>query len=68
VYVAASSPECRSKSADKDRKQIVLGCVTVQIFGMTLSNQNLIQEEIKRRLIDNACCNSVQNLLSSCLL
>jgi hypothetical protein len=33
------------------------------------SNQNLIQEEIKRRLNSgNACYHSVQNLLSSCLL
>jgi hypothetical protein len=32
-------------------------------------NQNLIQEEIKRRLNSgNACYHSVQNLLSSCLL
>jgi hypothetical protein len=38
-------------------------------FGMTVTNQNLIQEEIKRRLNSgNACCYSVQNLLSSRLL
>jgi hypothetical protein len=38
-------------------------------LGMTVTNQNLIQEEIKRRLnSDNACYHSVQNLLSSCLL
>jgi hypothetical protein len=36
---------------------------------MTVTNQNLIQEEIKRRLNSgNACCHSVQNLLSSHLL
>jgi sorting nexin-29 len=35
----------------------------------TVTNQNLIQEEIKRRLISgNACYHSVQNLLSSRLL
>jgi hypothetical protein len=35
----------------------------------TVTNQNLIQEEIKRRLnSDNACYHSVQNLLSSRLL
>jgi hypothetical protein len=35
----------------------------------TVTNQNLIQEEIKRRLNSgNACYHSVQNLLSSCLL
>jgi hypothetical protein len=38
-------------------------------LGTTVTNQNLIQEEIKRRLIsDNACYHSVLNLLSSCLL
>jgi hypothetical protein len=38
-------------------------------FGMTVTNQNLIQEEIKRRLnAANACYHSVQKLLSSCLL
>jgi hypothetical protein len=39
-----------------------------QFYGLetTTINQNLIQEEIKRRLNSgNACCQSVQNLLSS---
>jgi hypothetical protein len=36
---------------------------------MTITNQNLVQEEIKRRLnYGNACYHSVQNLLSSRLL
>jgi hypothetical protein len=36
---------------------------------MTVTDQNLIQEEIKRRLNSgNACYHSVQNFLSSCLL
>jgi hypothetical protein len=40
------------------------GCATEDI-----TNQNLIQEKIKRRLNPgNACCHSVQNLLSSRLL
>jgi hypothetical protein len=35
----------------------------------TVTNQNLIHEEIKRRLnSDNGCYHSVQNRLSSCLL
>jgi hypothetical protein len=35
-------------------------------LGTTVTNQNLIQEEIKRRLYSgNACYHSVQNLLSS---
>jgi hypothetical protein len=38
-------------------------------FGTTVTSQNLIQEEIKRRLnCGNACYHSVQNLLSSRLL
>ena len=38
-------------------------------LGKTLTDQNSIQEEIKSRLkIGNACCHSVQNLLSSRLL
>jgi hypothetical protein len=37
-----------------------------EYFGTTLANQNLIQEEIKRRLISGtACYHSVQKLLSS---
>jgi hypothetical protein len=35
-------------------------------LGTTITNHNLIQEEIKRRMNSgNACCNLVQNLLSS---
>jgi hypothetical protein len=35
-------------------------------LGTTLTNQNLIQEEVKRRLnLGNDCYHSVQNLLSS---
>jgi hypothetical protein len=38
-------------------------------LGTTLTNQNSIQEEIKSRLKSgNACCHSVQNLLSFSLL
>jgi hypothetical protein len=38
-------------------------------FGTTVTNQNLIQEEIKRRLNSgNGCYHSAQNLLSSHLL
>jgi hypothetical protein len=38
-------------------------------LGTTITNQNLIQEGIKRRLnLGSACYHSVQNLLSSCLL
>jgi len=38
-------------------------------LGITLTNQNSVQEAIKSRLkLGNACYNSVQNLLSSRLL
>jgi hypothetical protein len=38
-------------------------------LGTAITNQNLVQEEIKRRLNSgNACYHSVQNLLSSRLL
>ena len=38
-------------------------------LGKALTDQNSIQEEIKSRLkLGNACCHSVQNLLSSRLL
>jgi hypothetical protein len=41
----------------------------LRYFGMTVTNQNMSQEEIKRRLNSgNACYHSVHNLLSSCLL
>jgi hypothetical protein len=37
-----------------------------QYLGLTVTNQNLIQEEIKGRLnLNNVCCHSVQNILSS---
>jgi hypothetical protein len=46
-----------------------LKSITVQNSGDDVTNENLIQEEIKRRLNSgNACYHSVQNLLSSCLL
>jgi hypothetical protein len=38
-------------------------------LGITVTNQNFIKEEFKRRSNSgNACNHSVQNLLSSCLL
>jgi hypothetical protein len=38
-------------------------------LGMTVTDQNCTPEEIKNRLnLRNACCHSVQYLLSSCLL
>jgi hypothetical protein len=41
----------------------------LKYLGTIVTNQNLIQEEIKRSLNSgNACCISLQNLLSSCVL
>jgi ribosomal protein S2 len=41
----------------------------LRYLGTTVTNQNLIEEEIKRRLNSgNACYHSVQNLLSSRLV
>jgi hypothetical protein len=41
----------------------------LRYLGTTITNQNLIQEEIKRRLNSgNACYHSVQNLFFFCLL
>jgi hypothetical protein len=41
----------------------------LKYFGTTVTNRNLILEEIKRRLNSgNACYHSVQNLLSSCVV
>jgi hypothetical protein len=37
-------------------------------LGMTITNRNLIQEEIKRMKSGNACYNSAQNLLSALVL
>jgi hypothetical protein len=38
-------------------------------LGITLTNQSSIQEEIKSRLnVGNACCHSVQNIVSSSVL
>jgi hypothetical protein len=60
---------------DKVQKPSVNECCTPSsepyrvYLGTTITNQNLIQEEIKRRLNSgNACYHSAQNLLSSRLL
>jgi hypothetical protein len=38
-------------------------------LGTTVTNQNLVQEEIKRMLNSgNACCHSIHNILSSRVL
>jgi hypothetical protein len=64
-----SSPECRSKSGHKNSKRSFEKVAQFKHLGMAVRNQNLIQEEFNRRLkYGNACCHSVQSLLSSCPL
>jgi ribosomal protein S2 len=58
---------------ESDDIQIANRCfenvVQFRYLGTTITNQNPIQEEIKRRLnSDNVCYHSIQNLLSSPLL
>jgi hypothetical protein len=60
-------------AGQKHEIKVVNRCIenTAQFryLGTTITKQNLIQEEIKRRLNSgNACYHSVQNLLSTRLL
>jgi hypothetical protein len=56
----------RDQNAGRSRK---MGGRQVTYCGITLTNQNSIQEEIKSRLKSgNACYNSAQNLMSSSLV
>ena len=55
--------QCHSIKSDKSSFEMV---EEFKYLGTTLTNQNSIQEEIKSILKSgNACCHSVQNLLSS---
>jgi hypothetical protein len=48
--------ECRSKWKHKNSKQSFENVSQFKYLGRTVTNKNLIQEEIKRRLnCDNAC-------------
>jgi hypothetical protein len=58
-----SSPECRAKSRYKNPKQIFRKC-QFRYLEATVTNQNLIQMEIKRRLNSgNPCYHSDQNTM-----
>jgi hypothetical protein len=59
----------RQSNAMKTGNRCFENVAQFRYLGTTIKNQNLIQEEIKRRLNSGiACHHSVQNLLSSRLL
>jgi hypothetical protein len=66
VYVGVSSPDCRPNSGIKVASRSIENVSQFKYLRTIVTYQNLIQEEIKRRLNSgNACC---QNLLSPRLL
>jgi hypothetical protein len=66
VYVGVTWPECRPNRDIKIGNRSFENVSQFKYLGTTVINQNLIQEEIKRRLQSgNACYHLVQNLLSS---
>jgi hypothetical protein len=69
VHVAILSPECTPKSDKKIANSLFENVSQFKYFGTRVRNQNLIQEEMKRRLSSgNASYHSIQSLLSSRLL
>jgi hypothetical protein len=69
-YILLSRHQNVGQNRDiKIAKRLFENVPQFRYLGTTVTNQNLIQEEIKRRLNSgNACYHSVQNLLSSHLL
>jgi hypothetical protein len=68
-YFAVSTPEYRKNHDTKTATTTLENVRQLKYLGPTVTNQNLIQKEIKSRLnLDNPCYGSVQNLSSSCLL
>jgi hypothetical protein len=70
MYMLLSSHHNAGQNHDiKTANRYFENVAQFRYLGTTITNQNLIQEEIKRRLnAGNACYHSVQNLLSSRLL
>jgi len=69
-YVVTSRDQNAGRSHDiKTDNSFFESLEQFKYLGTTLTNQNSIQEEIKSRLKSaNACCHSVQYLLSYSLL
>jgi hypothetical protein len=62
-------PECRQNHNIKIANRFFENVAQFRYMGTTVTNQNLIQEEIKRRLNSgNGCYHLVQNLFSPRLL
>jgi hypothetical protein len=69
VYADVSSPESRANLYIKVANKCFENVAKFRYLGTTVTNQNLIHEEIKSRSISgNACYYSFENLLSSRLL
>jgi hypothetical protein len=59
-YVAVSSPECGQSHDIKIVNRCFENVAQFRYLGTTITNQNLIQEEIKRSLnLDNVCYHSI---------
>jgi ribosomal protein S2 len=68
-YMLLSFHPMQYKIMTKIANRSIVNMAQYKYLGMTVTNQNFIQEEIKRILNPgNAFYNSFQNLLSSCLL
>jgi hypothetical protein len=68
-YILMSHKKVGQKHGIKIANRSFEGVTKFKYLGTTLTDQNCMQEEIKSRLdLGNACCHSVQSLLSSRLL
>jgi hypothetical protein len=69
MFMPHHQPAGYSHEIDESNKPLT-NVAKFKYLGITVTNQNVVNEEIKSRLNlwDNECCHSVQNLLFSCLL
>jgi uncharacterized protein involved in tolerance to divalent cations len=69
IQYAVMSGHCRSKSQFAGCSKSLENVTQFKYWGTTVTHQNCIHEEIKSRLNSgNACCCSVQSLLSPRLM